>query len=141
MTWGFGALLGQTGFQVDQRLYKTGAVNSRGERIMSRVDYGVAAATAVPLPVVASKARATGRTMARILRGADLAGDGSRRIVAVGKAPSRPLQAAALVTTVAAVPVLPSLFDYLDGKGVGGAPPRPPDVQVRLPLRRPCPGG
>jgi hypothetical protein len=133
----FAGLVGAAGFRIDQRLYRTGATNSRGEPVVSPADYVIGAATAVPIPGVGPALRARRKTVARALEtGRTVQETAGRTPVGVG---DTPLQGAAAAASVAGVPFLPSVLDYLDDKGVGVPPPRKPDVRLVRPLR-PCDG-
>lgn len=135
VTWPIAAVMGASGFAVEQRLYRTGATNARGEALVGRADYVVSGVTAVPIPILAPEVRAGAKAAARTLTVGRHAQEWAGR--APTEWPETPFQIGAAAATVTGVPFLPSAFDYLDDKGVGVPPPSKPDVRLYRPLR-PC---
>jgi hypothetical protein len=132
-TYGAAVVVGAAGFAIDQRLYRTGAVDVHGEPIVTRAEYVAGAATAVPLPAVGSAVRGPVRGLAR-------SAEGLRRTdqVLAGGRPETPLQRMSAAATATGRPIVPAVADYLDDKGVGSGAPVRPDVRVRR-ERPPCP--
>jgi hypothetical protein len=122
VAYGAAAVLGAGSFTIDQRLYRTGRTNVRGEPLVTRKEYLVAAATAVPLPAAGPGTRALTQVTEQVRRADQLAAAGP---------PATPLQAVSAGATAAGRPFVPAIADYLDDRGVGSGPAAAPDVRVR----------
>ncbi|MCW2569683.1 MAG: hypothetical protein JWN54_3780 [Mycobacterium sp.] len=127
VAYGAAAALGAGSFTVDQRLYRRGATNMRGEAIVTRAEYLAAAATAVPLPAVGPETRGAVRAVTQ-------ATEQARRTdeVLAGGPPETPLQRVSAVATATGSPFVPPVLDYLDDSGVGSGRRAAPDVRVRV---------